>query len=47
METITTVTIASTLIFKVLEKSDEKLDGALEKKIYQLITSEIIEDEKN
>lgn len=37
MEPITTVTIASTLIFKVLEKSDEKLDGTLENKIYQLI----------
>ncbi|MEG4499615.1 hypothetical protein QUB05_02785 [Microcoleus sp. F10-C6] len=37
MEPIAIAAIASTLIFKVLEKSDEKLDEALENKIDQLI----------
>jgi hypothetical protein len=38
MEPVTTAAIASTLIFKSLEKSDEKLDKALENKIDRLIS---------
>ncbi|MEL7006166.1 MAG: hypothetical protein AAFN93_26075, partial [Bacteroidota bacterium] len=39
MESITTAAIASTLIFKLLEKSGEKLGDAMSKKVGQLINA--------